>query len=85
MKSPSKKPAKPFMGVGGVYKRRDGFVDEILDHEGTEAYPWRGKSGDRYQENGKGYTRYGEQSAFDLIARVSIRVIRRNPNLKGTK
>ncbi len=85
MKSPSKKPSKPFMVVGGVYQRRDGFVDEILDHDGTTIYPWRGKSGENYQESGKGYSRNGEQSALDLIARVSIRVIRRNPNLKGGK
>ncbi len=84
MKSPSKKPAKAFMAVGGVYMNRNDEVDTIESHSPGEKYPWGGKN-HRYTDLGMFWWNAQDSSEHDLIARVSIRVIRRNPWLGGGK
>ncbi len=83
MKSPSKKPAKPFMEVGAVYMTAGGEIQEIVSKRDFKDYPWQGLHGITYTDKG-GWSKTTTTDK-DLIARVSIRVIRRNPWLGGGK
>ncbi len=85
MKSPSKKPAKPFVEVKGVYQQRNGNLVTVTDYRPEwPIYPWHSDI-QSYTDNGMCWEEKGGPTPFDLIARVSIRIIRRNPHLGGGK
>lgn len=59
----------PFvMVVGGVYENRRGRHEEIFKYNEGLRYPFLGKSGESYTENGVFNTRF--KSDLDLIKRI---------------
>ena len=59
----------PFeMVVGGVYEMSNGGIEEIVEDDFNDVYPFLGKSGESYTE--KGFYSSNQSSRYDLIKRI---------------
>ena len=58
------------MRVGGVYRQRNGHIEEIVSRDGHFRYPWKGLSGNCYAETGRHYSAECDYSKHDLIEEI---------------
>lgn len=54
------------MRVGGFYRQRNGEIEEIVSWDNRPKYPWEGKSGNTYTDEGR-YVDCSKDSPLDLI------------------